>query len=120
MAICAKMYYNDQGKMDLTDCESPCNPRSASLQLWAKCPIESEGNKCPIVGIKLLDQSEASTLLKDSSSEWKVQSYTDMTSQKTFYLAYSTTDSDENPLVTAWASDLDPCLDPSVIDHTRL
>ena len=41
VAICAKMLYNDQVMEDLTDCDSPCNPRSANLRHWAKCPIES-------------------------------------------------------------------------------
>jgi len=64
------------------------------LQHWAKCPIASEGNKCPIVGLKLLEQAEASQILKDAESEWKVHSFKDPISLRTFYLAHSTTDSD--------------------------
>lgn len=61
VAICAKMVYYTQSN-SFNDCSSPCNPRTADLQHWAKCPIASEGNKCPIVGLKLLDQNEATKI----------------------------------------------------------
>ena len=61
VAICAKMIYYTQSN-GFNDCSSLCNPRTADLQHWAKCPIASEGNKCPIVGLKLLDQNEATKI----------------------------------------------------------
>jgi len=62
VAICAKMVYYTESN-DLNSCSSPCNLRSKYLQHWAKCPIASEDNKCPIVGLKFLSKTEADQIL---------------------------------------------------------
>ncbi len=96
-----------------------CNPKSKDIDHWAKCPVKSEANACPIVAVKMISKEQADEIKEDPISEWKVSSYEDTENKdKSWYLAYSTTDSEENPLSDVKASDIEICLDPGKNDHS--
>jgi hypothetical protein len=121
----------DAIKYGSLDCDESklCNPRSKDKNHWAKCPVRKPTDivpMCPIVDVRIINKEKADKIRAKKTFSYELRDFTANELVKVgdtlqqYFLAFSTTDSDENPLTDIRAASVQPCVDPAKVDNQEL